>query len=63
MFRGQMINFMEATVVLLTLTNAVSAVAAAYAISIAGVRTRLQATSPRPVNAFHSLSRIFGSGR
>jgi hypothetical protein len=39
-FREQTINFLEAVVVLLTLTNAASVVAAAYALSIAHGLTR-----------------------
>jgi hypothetical protein len=40
MFREQMINFLEAMVVVLALTNAFSVLAAAYAISMARGLTR-----------------------
>ena len=40
MLREQVINFLEAAVVLLVLTNAVSALAAAYAISLARSQRR-----------------------
>ncbi len=59
MFREQMINFLEATVVLLALTNAVSVAAAAYAISIAhDLRSRRSTPSEQP-GSLGFLSRVF----
>jgi len=46
MFREQMINFLEAMVVVLALTNAFSVLAAAYAISMARGLTRPGPRSP-----------------
>ena len=40
MLRDQVITFLESTIIFLLLTNAVSVVAAAYAIGIAGGFTR-----------------------
>ena len=49
MFREQTINFLEATVVFLTLTNAVSVAAAANAISIThGLARRHSKSSEQP---------------
>jgi hypothetical protein len=51
MLRDHFVNFLEAAVVLLALTNAFSVVAAAYAISLA--RGVIRADSPVP--AHHGL--------
>jgi hypothetical protein len=59
MFREQMINFLEATVVLLTLTNAVSVAAAAYAISIAHGLTGRHSKSSEQASSLGFLSRVF----
>jgi ABC-type phosphate/phosphonate transport system permease subunit len=57
-FREQTINFLEAVVVLLTLTNAASAVAAAYALSIAHGLTRPHAKSQETSSSLRLLLRV-----
>jgi hypothetical protein len=56
--REQTINFLEAVVVLLTLTNAASVVAAAYALSIAHGRTRPRSKSQEMPSSLHLLLRV-----
>jgi hypothetical protein len=58
MLREQTINFLEATVVFLLLTNALSIFAAAWAIYLAGrVNARPTATYPRLKQFFAAWSR------
>jgi hypothetical protein len=62
MLREHVINFLEAAVVLLALTNAFSVVAAAFAISLA---QRMIRDGSRPVpqhRALTLLARTFGAG-
>jgi len=64
MLRDHVINFLEAAVVLLALTNAFSVVAAAFAISLAQRVIRGAARpAPAPQNrAFTLLARTFRVG-
>jgi hypothetical protein len=57
-FREQTINFLEAVVVLLTLTNAASVVAAAYALSIARGLPRPPAKSQETPSSLRFLLRV-----
>jgi hypothetical protein len=57
-FREQTIIFLEAVVVLLTLTNAASAVAAAYALSIARGLTRPRSKSHETPSSLRLLLRV-----
>jgi hypothetical protein len=59
-FREQTINFLEAVVVLLTLTNAASVVAAAHALSIARGLTRPHSKSQETLRSLRSLLRVLG---
>ena len=55
MFRDQTINFLEAVVVLLILTNAASVVAAAYALSIAHGLIRPRSKSQKTPSSLRFL--------
>jgi hypothetical protein len=54
-FRDQTINFLEAVVVLLTLTNAASVVAAAYALSITRGLIRPRSKSQKTTSSLRFL--------
>ena len=58
MFREQTINFLEAAVVLLALTNAAGLVAAAYALSIAHGLPRPPSKSQETPSSLHFLLRV-----
>ena len=63
MLREHVINFLEAAVVLLALTNAFSVVAAAFAISLAQQRMIRDGSRPVPQHrALALLARTFGAG-
>ena len=55
MLREQTINFLQATVVFLLLTNAVSVVVTAYAMRL------VNAWSPRPAQATSAIERKLGA--
>ena len=57
MLREHVINFLEAAVVLLALTNAFSVVAAAYAISLARGLIRTDSRVPAHHGLLHLLAR------
>jgi hypothetical protein len=62
MLREHVINFLEAAVVLLLLTNVFSVVATAYAVSLA--RSAIRPGSPMPSHhALHSLAWLLRMGK
>jgi hypothetical protein len=65
MLRDQVITFLEATIIFLLLTNAVSVVAAAYAISVAtGLSNRRREAKALVVNKANAvLSAMWPSSR
>ncbi len=64
MLRDQMITFLETTVIFLALTNAVSIVAATYAIAVANAATRKSREAGAVVarKANEALTAVWPSG-